>query len=189
MARPKAGDKRTAILNAAAIAIAKEGVSASTAKIAKRAGVAEGTLFIYFANKDDILKQLFIEIKRELYEVIGDAFPHHSAADVQALHFWNRYLDWGLANTQKRRALEQLAVSDRIGQDVKEQTERDSFGCRDVLTKHLATGALNAVSPTFAVAIMSALAEATLEFIAKEPESAENFRNAGFAAFWRATGA
>lgn len=189
MARPKAGDKRTAILNAAAIAIATDGIGASTSKIARRAGVADGTIFIYFATKDELLEQLFIEIKRDLYQVIGDAFPHQSAADVQALHFWNRYLDWGLANTQKRRALEQLAVSDRIGQGIREQTERDSLGCRDVLTKHLAAGSLSKVSPTFAVAIMSALAEATLEFIVKEPESEEDLRNAGFAAFWRATGA
>ena len=44
MARPLSEDKRTAILDAATEVVAMLGVSAQTAKIAKGAGVAEGTL-------------------------------------------------------------------------------------------------------------------------------------------------
>lgn len=189
MARPKAGDKRTAILTAAAMAIAENGLGASTAKIARRAGVAEGTLFTYFANKDELLNQLFLEIKRELYQSMGQAFPHQSTPEVQAFHFWNSYLDWGLAHTHKRRTLEQLVVSDRIEPAVREEADRAALGYKNILTQHLAAGALNDIEPTFAIAIMSALAETTIEFIIKEPDSAQKFRHAGFAAFWRATGA
>jgi hypothetical protein len=35
---------------------------------------------------------------------------------------------------------------------------------------------------------MSALAEASIDFIYRHPEQAEHFRAAGFDAFWRATG-
>jgi AcrR family transcriptional regulator len=55
MARPLSEDKRTAILEAATEVVATLGLSAPTAKIAKGAGVAEGTLFTYFANKDELL--------------------------------------------------------------------------------------------------------------------------------------
>jgi AcrR family transcriptional regulator len=51
MARPRSEDKRNAILEAATEVVAEQGVSAPTARIAKRAGVAEGTLFTYFENK------------------------------------------------------------------------------------------------------------------------------------------
>ena len=54
MARPRSEDKRTAILEAATEVVAVLGVGAPTAKIAKGAGVAEGTLFTYFATKDDL---------------------------------------------------------------------------------------------------------------------------------------
>jgi AcrR family transcriptional regulator len=188
MARPKVGDKRTAILTAAALAIAEQGLSAPTARIAKLAGVAEGTVFTYFATKDELLNQVFLEVKREVYQFIAEAFPHQRAAEVQAYHYWTRYLDWGMANTQKKRALAQLAVSERIGPAVREAAEQESLGCNDVMEAHLATGVLKDVGPTFAIAIMSALAEATIEFIHNEPESAQKFRDAGFAAFWRATG-
>jgi AcrR family transcriptional regulator len=54
MARIKSPEKRNAILQAAVREIAELGLSASTAKIARRAGLATGTLFTYFANKEKL---------------------------------------------------------------------------------------------------------------------------------------
>ena len=58
MARPKSPEKREAILNAAAEEIANSGLGVATAKIARRASIAEGTLFTYFPTKDDLLNAL-----------------------------------------------------------------------------------------------------------------------------------
>jgi len=55
MARPKSDDKRNAILAAAIEVVAEQGLAAPTAKIAKLAGVAEGSLFTYFATQDELL--------------------------------------------------------------------------------------------------------------------------------------
>ena len=63
MARPKSDDKRNAILAAATQVVAEQGVGAPTATIAKVAGVAEGTLFTYFATKDELLNRLYLELK------------------------------------------------------------------------------------------------------------------------------
>lgn len=56
MARPKSEDKKQALLEAATAAFAQSGIAASTSAIARSAGVAEGTLFRYFATKDELLK-------------------------------------------------------------------------------------------------------------------------------------
>jgi len=53
MARVRSPAKRTAILRAAVHEIAEAGLGAPTAKIARRAGVAAGTLFTYFATKEE----------------------------------------------------------------------------------------------------------------------------------------
>lgn len=66
MARPKSEDKKLALLDAAAVAIAQTGIAASTAVIARNAGVAEGTLFRYFATKDDLLNALYLHLKSDL---------------------------------------------------------------------------------------------------------------------------
>ena len=51
MARARSPEKRGAILEAAVHEIAEEGLGAPTAKIARRAGVAAGTLFTYFETR------------------------------------------------------------------------------------------------------------------------------------------
>lgn len=66
MARPKSEDKKQALLEAATAAFAQSGIAASTALIARNAGVAEGTLFRYFATKDDLLNALYLHLKQDL---------------------------------------------------------------------------------------------------------------------------
>ena len=75
MARPLSEDKRTAILEAATEVVATLGLSAPTAKIAKGAGVAEGTLFTYFANKDELLNRLYLELKMDLRDAMMTGLP------------------------------------------------------------------------------------------------------------------
>lgn len=60
MARSSTGMKREAILDAAVVEVARRGYYQTTvAMIAKRAGVADGTIYLYFGNKEEILFSLF----------------------------------------------------------------------------------------------------------------------------------
>lgn len=57
-----AGDKRDRILKAAIRVFARKGFYATrVSEIAKAAGVADGTIYLYFKNKDDVLISLFEE--------------------------------------------------------------------------------------------------------------------------------
>lgn len=59
-ARGKSNDKYHRILEAAVKVFAEQGFFQSTiSQIAKTAGVADGTIYLYFKNKDDILTQFF----------------------------------------------------------------------------------------------------------------------------------
>ncbi len=51
------------------------GAGAPTAKIAKEAGVAEGTLFTYFANKDELFNRLYLQLKADLAETMLTGYP------------------------------------------------------------------------------------------------------------------
>ena len=60
MARPSDGNKKERIMDAAVVEIAHRGYYQTTvARIAKRAGVADGTIYLYFKNKEEILFSLF----------------------------------------------------------------------------------------------------------------------------------
>ena len=74
MARPKAADKRRRILEAAVGVFARKGYfAARVSDIAKRAGVADGTIYLYFRNKEDILVRLFDEVMSEHVEEAREA--------------------------------------------------------------------------------------------------------------------
>ena len=185
MARPLSEEKRTAILEAATEVVAMLGVSAPTAKIAKEAGVAEGTLFTYFANKDELLNRLYLELKMDLRDAMMTGYPAGRSLVDRNRHVWDRFVGWGSAHPLKRRAMRQLAVSDRITEETKKLLG-DAFGeVNDMLHECAAGGAMRHQPPAFATAIMSAIADTTMDFIAREPAQAKRYTKAGFDAFWK----
>src|SRR5437763_10378083 len=69
--RAPAGDKRQAILRAAIKVFANSGYfNSKVADIAREAGVADGTVYLYFKSKEDILHSIF---DRSVEEALGSA--------------------------------------------------------------------------------------------------------------------
>lgn len=63
---PVAGNKRDAILKSATSVFASRGFfGAQVADVARDAGVAAGTVYLYFRNKDDLLVSIFEQTMRE----------------------------------------------------------------------------------------------------------------------------
>ncbi len=75
-------DKYQRILDAAITVFADQGFFQSTiAQIAKEAGVADGTIYLYFKNKDDILVQFYQYKTRQIFERFRDAVSHPATAE------------------------------------------------------------------------------------------------------------
>jgi TetR/AcrR family fatty acid metabolism transcriptional regulator len=76
MARPRTDDKRKRILEAAIKVFARKGYFATrVADVARRAGVADGTIYLYFRSKEEILVSLFDEVMSEHVEAVRAALP------------------------------------------------------------------------------------------------------------------
>jgi len=74
------GDKRERILAAAERIFARHGFfAARVSEIAKEAGVADGTIYLYFKSKDDLLISLFelrmTQVNEQLREAIANKSP------------------------------------------------------------------------------------------------------------------
>jgi TetR/AcrR family transcriptional regulator, fatty acid metabolism regulator protein len=75
-------DKYERILDAAIKVFAEQGYFQSTvAQIAKEAGVADGTIYLYFKNKDDILVQFYQYKTRQIFERFRDAVSRPETAE------------------------------------------------------------------------------------------------------------
>lgn len=75
--KPAGGDKRERILDAAERVFARHGFyTARVAEIARDAGVADGTIYLYFKSKDDLLISLFESrmerVNTELQAKVGE---------------------------------------------------------------------------------------------------------------------
>ncbi|MDN7679923.1 TetR/AcrR family transcriptional regulator [Burkholderia cenocepacia] len=186
MARPRSPDKHEAILAAAARALAEDGATATTARIARLAGVAEGTVFTYFETKDALLNALYVSLKADMREAMMTGFPEHAPAEQAVRHAWNGYVSWGVANPDGRRALQQLGVSGRID-DANRAAGAEGFGAIRALLREpvAASGALNRdEAHAFCSAVFTSIADIAMESIARDPARADAYREAGFRALW-----
>ncbi|MCA1817278.1 MAG: TetR family transcriptional regulator [Acidobacteria bacterium] len=90
--RAQVADKREAILRAAIKVFAQSGYfNAKVADVAKVAGVADGTVYLYFKSKEEILRSIFdrgVEVliaeARELIEGVTD--PRERLRRIARLH-------------------------------------------------------------------------------------------------------
>jgi len=185
MARPRSEDKRQAILQAATRLFAEEGLNAPTARIAKTAGVAEGTLFTYFASKDELLNQLYLELKAQLRSAM-EPIPARAGLREQVRQAWITYVAWGIAHPQERQVLAKLGLSDRITGATRAEGLQAFCDVSRLLEAGMAKGVLKDLPAAFVGSLMSAMAETTMDFINRDPAAAEGTLQAGFAAFWKA---
>lgn len=86
------GDKRERILASAERIFARNGFFASrVSEIAKDAGVADGTIYLYFKSKDDLLIALFDGRMKQVNAALKDAIEGLAPID-QLRAFIRRYL-------------------------------------------------------------------------------------------------
>jgi TetR/AcrR family fatty acid metabolism transcriptional regulator len=102
-ARATVTDKREAILRAAIKVFASKGFfNSKVADIAGEAGVADGTVYLYFKNKDDILHSIFDRAMAEFIaegkkELAGLASPEARLKRIAELHLERLGADRDLA--------------------------------------------------------------------------------------------
>jgi AcrR family transcriptional regulator len=184
MPRPKSDGKRKAILEAAFEVFAERGVHhAPTSAISQRAGVAEGTLFTYFATKDELLNELYLEMRRDFDREITE-FPREADICRRLRYIWDTFLNIGIREPRRLTVMRQLRATGRLLKD------NETAGVMVAETLHatraaMEAGAFHDAPVEFMVLLLRAHAEATIEFIVAHPELEVSSREQGFQLVWR----
>jgi len=119
MNHPKMSKKQL-ILEAALRLFVSQGISnTSTASIAKHAGVATGTLFHHFANKQALCDTLYLQIKTELIKSMQQELPADLLEQGQAL--WLNALDWFIASPNALRYLQRYYLNIEASENSQQQ--------------------------------------------------------------------
>jgi AcrR family transcriptional regulator len=156
-----------------------------TMGIAKEAGVANGSLFTYFETKAELFNQLYLELKTEMATAaMKDMRP---AAEIreECLQVWRNWTQWAVSNFEKRRALAQLSVSGEITAETRMAAHKTMAAVAGLLKRILANGPMSKAPMGFAVALMNATADATIDLMSQDPGHAKKHCKMGFEALWR----
>lgn len=188
MARPKSEDKRNALMAAATRVIVAQGLSAPTAVIAKEAGISNGSLFTYFETKADLFNQLYLELKTGMANASLEGLSKKAPQRDQFYRMWLNWMRWATSNPEKRRALALLGVSDDITQATRVAGHVAMADVAKMLDKARARGPMRDVPMPFLGAIMTSLAEATMDFMVNDSANADEHCKVGFDALWRMLG-
>jgi TetR/AcrR family fatty acid metabolism transcriptional regulator len=91
--RTEKNNKYHLILEAAVKVFARQGFHQSTvAQIAKEAGVADGTIYLYFKNKDDILVQFFSFRAKQVFESFREEVDQAETSSDKLRNLVRRHL-------------------------------------------------------------------------------------------------
>lgn len=125
MATKNSNDKKTEkyekILDAAVKVFAKKGFYQSrVSDIAREAGVADGTIYLYFKNKDDILISIFEEKMRSAISIFQQELSQREDALSKLKHFVHVHLDLFRQNPELAAVLQvELRQSSRFMKEYK----------------------------------------------------------------------
>lgn len=186
MARPLSQEKRMAILNAATIAVAEAGLGAPIVKIAKAAGVADGTVCVYFPTKDELLNQLYLHINTDLRSAITPEPDGQADLEARLRPFWDGYIAWGLKSPTKYKASRQLNASNVLTTETRAEIRTIFADFDRIIAGATSKGELREFPEVFVCGLMDAVAGMVLELSEKNPSQADAYKRLGWDALWAA---
>ena len=87
-------DKRRRIIDAAVEVFADKGFfGAKVSEVAERAGVADGTIYLYFKSKDEILISLFEEKMAQIIERLGELLAQEQDPEAKMRRYIVEHLE------------------------------------------------------------------------------------------------
>ena len=143
MIRKLAPDKREKFLNAALKLFVASGVqNTSTAAIAKEAGTAAGTLFLYFPTKQDLINELVLKIAREQSEHMQTLLEPSLSVRDTFFAIWSGSIRWFLENIDLYEYNQQIRDSGLVEKAIIEETGKSFSYYYEAIQRGLEEGAI-----------------------------------------------
>jgi len=125
MARKLSTEKKAQYLSSALKLFVANGVkNTSTAAIAKEAGTAAGTFFLYFPTKQALINELVLEIGREQSEYIKSLLTVSLSVRDTFCTIWDGSIHWFLDHMEAYQYFRQVRDSGMIADEVVLESEK-----------------------------------------------------------------
>ena len=187
MIRKLQKDKRENLLNAALGLFAQNGIQiTSTASIAKEAGTAAGTLFLYFPSKQELINEVALKIGREQSEYIHTRLDPALPARETFYTIWEGSIHWFLENLDAYK----FALEIKYARVIEEEAIRESEKSFTYYFEAIRKGFEEKAIKPYPVEVMGGFLYhnivAVMEMITNQPDETKNEEiiRTGFEIYW-----
>ncbi|WP_269848650.1 TetR/AcrR family transcriptional regulator [Methanosarcina horonobensis] len=159
----------------------------STAQISKDAGVATGTLFNYFPTKEDLINNLYFEIKGELSRSMGKGIEAQSTFKDKLRKIWSNLVKWGVDNQEEFLFVGQFCTSPYITKFTREEVTKEYVFLHDLVKEGIANGEIRDFSEELTISMFYQASRTVVNFILDSDSSLDENKvlEDGFQIIWR----
>jgi AcrR family transcriptional regulator len=187
MVRKPSSDRRAEFLSSALKLFAADGEqNTSTAAIAKAAGTAAGTLFLYFPTKQNLIRELILQIGREQSDYIKSLLAPHLSVRETFLTIWVGSVRWFLENMDAYHYYRQVRDSGLVEAAVVQESDKYFSYYYDSIQRGLEKGRIKPYPIEMIGGILYQDINAVMSLIdaQADPAKREEYIQSGFDIFW-----
>jgi AcrR family transcriptional regulator len=185
MTPQKIQDKQEAILKAAVKVFSERGFwNTPTSLVSKTAGIADGTLFTYFKTKDDLITEVYLDLKRDLARSLLEGLPEPGSTRDKLRHLWAGYIEWGIAHPDEHKVLYQIGTSYKLDVVVKAQANEPFIEIERLTQESIARGEMRDYPVDYLATLVDSHANMTIAFMTANPGSSVDYISIGFDILW-----
>lgn len=187
MGRKPAPNKREKFLSAALKLFVTHGVpNTSTAAIAKEAGTAAGTLFLYFPTKQDLINELVLQISEDQSEYMKTLLEPSLPVRDTFYKIWRGCIHWFLEHRNAYEYIQQVRDTGIVDEAIIQESGKYFTYFYDAIQKGLNEGLLKPYPLQVIGVFLYQDIVAVMKLLRTQPglENPEEIIQAGFDIFW-----
>ena len=116
-------DKRTLILECTLNLISEQGFHGTPiSMIAQRAGIGAGTIYRYFANKEELINELFKDIKRDIIRAMLNNYREEGTYEERFMHLWKNMVYYFMEHPKEFQFIEQHRYAPYVSNLTREES-------------------------------------------------------------------
>jgi AcrR family transcriptional regulator len=143
-------DKREAILKATLDLLVERGFhDTPTSLIAKEAGVATGTLFHHFKNKEELINALYLETKSKMVTALQKDFKTTGNIEDKMMQLWKGSVQWGIMHPKEYQFFQQFSNSPFITKLTRDEAMSQFEFIQDMVEEAVNSDSVKNIYPEF----------------------------------------
>lgn len=150
--RQKDEAKREAITRSIVSLINEIGfVDISMSKIAKATGISPSTLYVYYENKEDMFRKIYLDVKRRMIELCGEGLDPKSPVEASVRRLCANLLKYMKEHTDEFLFIEQACNSPLVTPELIGQLEEYNRTTVGIFQRGIEEGILKRTSPVLLI--------------------------------------